>query len=204
MRHRFAPQSHTTVQMSLEVGTKCANSVGFRWSSSLLPDLCPLCVPKAGYMGYIRKALEMGYLEHTGLHAVLTTCLRFSSVLDGACVSCCLFLSTGSYHVCIQIYIICFPGCTGGVGWVQVHAWGALDDPKIGLQKKRPLRSSESGVPCGCMQVAANGKYEPSLPCCQAHAPWPHVPIHKQGDVCPNGVPALVEGGNNDDDLDSE
>ena len=26
-------------------------------------------------------------------------CLRFSSILDGACVSCCLFLPTGSYHV---------------------------------------------------------------------------------------------------------
>ena len=31
-----------------------------------------------------------------------------------------------------------------------------------------------------------------------------YVPIHKQGDVCPNGVPALVEGGNNEDDSDSE
>ena len=30
------------------------------------------------------------------------------------------------------------------------------------------------------------------------------VPIHKQGDVCPNGVPAFVEGGNNEDDSDSE
>ena len=31
-----------------------------------------------------------------------------------------------------------------------------------------------------------------------------YVPSHKQGDVCPNGVPALVEGGNNDTDSDSE
>ena len=31
-----------------------------------------------------------------------------------------------------------------------------------------------------------------------------YAPIHKQGDVCPNGVPALVEGGNNRDDSDSE
>ena len=53
-------------------------------------------------MGYIRKALEKGYLDHPGLHVVLTICLRFSSVLDGAYVDCCLFLSTGSYHVCIQ------------------------------------------------------------------------------------------------------
>ena len=29
-----------------------------------------------------------------------------------------------------------------------------------------------------------------------------YVPIHKQGDVCPNGVPARVERGNNDDDSD--
>ena len=55
-------------------------------------------------MGYIQKDLEKGYLEHPGLHAVLTTCLRFSSVLDGACVACCLCLSTGSYHVYIQIH----------------------------------------------------------------------------------------------------
>ena len=65
-------------------------------------------------MGYIRKAVEKGYVGHPGLHAVLTTCLRFSSVLDGACVPCCLFLSTGSYHVCIQIYTTCccFPRFT--------------------------------------------------------------------------------------------
>ena len=65
-------------------------------------------------MGYIRKALEKGYLDHLGLHAVLTTCLGFSSFFDGACVPCCLFLSTGSYHVCIQIHTTgcCFPRCT--------------------------------------------------------------------------------------------
>ena len=65
-------------------------------------------------MGYIQKALEQGYLEHPGLHAVLTTCLRFLSVLDGACVARRLFLSTGSYHVYIQIHstACCFPRCT--------------------------------------------------------------------------------------------
>ena len=31
-----------------------------------------------------------------------------------------------------------------------------------------------------------------------------YVLIHKHGDVCPNGVPAHVEGGNNEDDSDSE
>ena len=31
-----------------------------------------------------------------------------------------------------------------------------------------------------------------------------YVPVHKQGDVCPNGVPALPEKRNADDDSDSE
>ena len=31
-----------------------------------------------------------------------------------------------------------------------------------------------------------------------------YVPVHKQGDVCPNGVPALPEKGNADDDAESE
>ena len=65
-------------------------------------------------MEYIRKALEKGYWDHLSLHAVLTTRPSVSSFSDGACVPCCLFLSTGSYHVCIQIYTrgCCFPQCT--------------------------------------------------------------------------------------------
>ena len=31
-----------------------------------------------------------------------------------------------------------------------------------------------------------------------------YVPTHKQGDVCPHGVPALMERDNNGDDSDSE
>ena len=31
-----------------------------------------------------------------------------------------------------------------------------------------------------------------------------YVPVHKQGDVCPNGVPALPEKSNADSDSDSE
>ena len=52
--------------ISLGDGEDCANSVGFRWLSSLLCYLCPMCVPKGGYVGYIRKALEKGYLEPRG------------------------------------------------------------------------------------------------------------------------------------------
>ena len=50
-------------------------------------------------MGHIRKPLEKGYSEPPGLHAVLTTCLRFSSFLDGACVACCLLLPGNVCHV---------------------------------------------------------------------------------------------------------
>ena len=50
--------------------------------------ICSQCVSQlgggGGYVGYIQKALEKGYLEHPGLHAVLTTCLRFWSVLEGS------------------------------------------------------------------------------------------------------------------------
>ena len=31
-----------------------------------------------------------------------------------------------------------------------------------------------------------------------------YVPSHKHGDVCPNGVPALAERGNDDNESDSE
>ena len=67
----------------------------------LLTHLCPLGVPRGGggYVGYIRKVLEMGYLEHPGLHALLTTCFRFSSVLDGVSAACCLFLHTNSRNL---------------------------------------------------------------------------------------------------------
>ena len=64
--------------------------------------------------GIFGKPLKRAIWNTLGLHVVLTTSLRVLSVLDGACVACCLFLSTGSYHVFIQIHATgcCFPGCT--------------------------------------------------------------------------------------------
>jgi hypothetical protein len=44
---------------------------------------------------------------------------------------------------------------------------------KIALQKQRPQKRIESGVPRGHMQVAVNRLYEAFLPGCQAHAPAP-------------------------------
>ena len=93
-----------------------ANFVGFRGSVPLLPHLRPLSVPQVGrgMWGILGKPLKRAIWNTPGLHAVLTTCLRFLSVSDGACVACCLFFSTGSCHVFIQIHATgcCFPGCT--------------------------------------------------------------------------------------------
>ena len=61
--------------------------------------------------GIFEKPLKRGILNTLGLHAVLMICLRFSSVLDGVCAVCCLFLSIGRYHARIQIHPVgcCFP-----------------------------------------------------------------------------------------------
>ena len=42
-------------------------------------------------MGIFGKPLKRAIWNTLGLHAVLTTCLRFLSHSDGACVACCLF-----------------------------------------------------------------------------------------------------------------
>ena len=52
--------------ISLRDGAFHANFVGFCWSPSFLPYLCPLGVPEVRVCGYIQKALEKGYLEHPG------------------------------------------------------------------------------------------------------------------------------------------
>ena len=46
--------------------------------------------------------------------------------------------------------------------------WGALYDPKTGMQRQWPLQWTESGVPCGSRQVAANHLYEAFWPVGQA------------------------------------
>ena len=64
--------------------------------------------------GIFGKLLKRAIWNTPGLHAELTTCFRIPSISDGACVACCLILSTGSHHVRIQIYTTgcCFPRCT--------------------------------------------------------------------------------------------
>ena len=95
--------------------------------------------------GIFGKPLK-GAIWHTlGLHAVLMTWLRFLSVLDDACVACCLFLSIGSYHSAYKFTpravaspdapqkpLVCKRARSGGAEWVKV-IWH-----RPGSQAKKP------------------------------------------------------------------
>ena len=72
--------------------------------ASFVPAECPV---GGGMWVIFGKPLKRAIRNTPGLHAVLTTCLRFLSALDGACVARCLFLLTGSHHVVIQIHTTC-------------------------------------------------------------------------------------------------
>ena len=90
-----------SLSLSLGVFALCTNSVGLQWLSSC----------RGGMWGIFGKPLKRAIQNTPGLHAGLPICLRFSSVLDGVCAACCPVLSTGSYHVFIQIHSTgcCFP-----------------------------------------------------------------------------------------------
>ena len=73
--------------------------------ASFVPAVSTIGV--GGMWGIFGKPLKRAIWNTLSLHGVLTVCSRFLSFLDGACVACCLFLSTGSYHVRIQIHATC-------------------------------------------------------------------------------------------------
>ena len=80
-----------------------------------------------GMWGLFGKPMKRATWNTLGLHVVLTVCSKFLSFLDGACVACCLFLSTGSYHVRIQIHATCccIPRCTAETfGSQKSTLWG--------------------------------------------------------------------------------
>ena len=95
-----------------------------------------------------------GAIQNTpGLHAVLTICLRFLAVLDGACVARCLVLLTGltmsSYkftpravasHDAPRKPLVRKQARSGGVEWVQVSCH------QPGSQAKKP-RTAQSQQP---------------------------------------------------------
>ena len=61
----------------------------FQGSVPLLPHLCLLSVPKGGGVGYVRKALGQGYLEHPGF-ACCTDDMCDIFVHFGRCLCCLL------------------------------------------------------------------------------------------------------------------
>ena len=60
-----------------------------------VPTVCPV---GGGIWGVFGKPLKRAIWKILGLHAELTICLRFSSVLDAVCAACCLFLPTVPPH----------------------------------------------------------------------------------------------------------
>ena len=101
---------------------------------------------------------------------------------------------------------------SGGVRWVQVHEPGfvwvksgyseTIAWRKVQLTKQRNVDLTTDGLwamPLNTGRVPVKARRVQDWEKLKKY-----VPIHKQGDVCPNGVPARVERGNNDDDLDSE
>ena len=143
----------------LDVRFQHANTEHFQGLVPLWSHFCPLSVQLGGYVGHIRKALEKGYSECPGLHAVLTTCLRFLSALDGGCVACCIFLLTGSHHVLIQIHTVASPDAplkplvrkrarSGGETWVQVtrRPDSRAKKPRLGGSQHHACAHSEHQI----------------------------------------------------------
>ena len=172
--------------------------------------------------GIFGKPLKRAICNTLGLPAVLTTCLRFLSVSDGACVACCLFFSTGSCHVFIQIqqepvlirdekvkwldfgstrdpvHLQPHPGYV----WLKSGYSEAIPWRRVGLIKQRNMDLTTDGL----WAMPLNEGWVPVK--ARRLQDWQklkeYVPVHKQGDVCPNGVPALPEKRNADDDSDCE
>ena len=125
---------------------------GFSGVGAVVASFVPTeCSGGRGMWGTFGKPLKRAIWNTLGLHAVLTTCLRFLSVVDGACVACCLFFSTGSCHVFIQIHaspdapqklLTRKRARSGGAEWVQV----TQHEP--GSRAKKPRTSPSQPPAC--------------------------------------------------------
>ena len=133
---------------------------------------------------------------------------------------CCLLPPfVNSYHVCIQIHATCccFPRCTTETFGVQKSAlWGC----KVGEGDPGACQAGQKPRATSSQQPACTHKEHQILTTAEAtafaaqfwdrtHHPsklqdWQklkkYVPNNKHGDVCPNGVPALPEKDNANDD----
>ena len=89
-----------------------------------------------------------------------------------------------------------------GYVWLKSGYSEAIPWRKVGLTKQRNVDLTTDGL----WAMPLNKGWVP-VKARRLHY-WQklkkYVPVHKQGDVCPNGVPAPPEKGNADDDSDSE
>ena len=93
---------------------------------------------------------------------------------------------------------------SGGANWVPGFVWvksqygEAIAWRKVRLTRQRNVDLTTDGL----WAMPLNTGWVPVK--ARRLQDWEklkeYVPIHKQGDVCPNGVPAIVEGDNNADD----
>ena len=168
-------------------------------------------------MGYFRKALEKGYLEHPG-SACCTDDMFEIFVRFRQCM-CCLLPPFVNRQLTMSSYkftprAVASPDApqkplmrkrarSWGAEWVQVtHPVPPAHSHQVGLLKQRNVDLTTDGL----WAMPLNEGWVPVK--ARRLQDWQklkkYVPVHKQGDVCPNGVPALPEKGNADDDSDSE
>ena len=89
-----------------------------------------------------------------------------------------------------------------GFVWVKSGYSEAIPWRKVQLTKQRNVDLTTDGL----WAMPLNTGWVPVKP--RRLQDWEklkkYVPSHKHGDVCPNGVPALAERGNDDNESDSE
>ena len=182
-------------------------------------------------MGYIRKALEKGYSEHPR-SARCTDGIFENFVRFGRCLCCFLpvfwnvykwlagaYRSSASHTDHQQQPVLIRDdkvkwldfGSTPdpvtlqphpGYVWLKSGYSEAIPWRKVGLIKQRNVDLTTDGL----WAMPLNEGWVPVK--ARRLQDWQklkkYVPVHKQGDVCPNGVPALPEKSNADSDSDSE
>ena len=161
-------------------------------------------------MGYIWKALEKGYLEPFRTVHVL---LAASFYQQAAAMSSYIFTPRAvASPDSPRKPLTRKRAHSGGAEWVQVtrHEPGsrakkpreAIPWRKVGLLKQRNVDLTTDGL----WAMPLNEGWVPLK--ARRLQDWQklkkYVPVHKQGDACPNGVPALPEKRNADDDSDSQ
>ena len=147
----------------------------------------PCCMPKDPKLAYLsgssvicqRRANShffrvFHFFVHTRLFLIAVCFVFFRQGWDPIWADITMLIVGNMFFQLLPIFILLLP----------IHAekpcWGALYDPKTGLQKRWPLQWTESSVPCRCRQVAANRLSEAFWPSCQAHPDTPTLTLHPQ------------------------